>query len=209
MDEARSFLALTGSSVQLHSFEGQFAFDQDEEFAAQVRAIMTESVEPIAPPQTVQTRRFRVGAHLRTRVLRQFVQMGIMGRHLSDIDSHKVVRNFPVSAQHGLVAEFALRNGAMHFTETVDFDVVEEGMRGKKFEAQAKCLVMRAAVDTFGTATACHIIVSGAETAEASRSVDLLSTVGSLYHLSSPADMATYFDAMSRAAGITGQLGAN
>ena len=206
LQEARVVLSATGSSVQMHAFEGEFSFESDDEFASQIRLMMAESVEPISAPQSVQTRRVRVGAHIRTRVRRQFEQMGIMGHGVADIDDHKVVRNYPVSAQHGLVAEFALRNGVMHFTETVDFDVVEEGMRGKKFEAQAKCLVLRAAVDTFGATTACHIVVSGADTAVANRSVDLLSTVGNLYDLNNPADMASYFDAMSRAAGITGQL---
>jgi len=208
---ARALLARPGSALMLHEFEGVFSYTSESAFATQVQAIMAESVLP--PPVVGQNikswPRTTVRQHTRARLRRQFENMGIMGKSADQLAEHKVVRNFPVSARHGLTAEFAVKNGVMHFTETVDFDVAEDSVRGKTFEAQAKCLVLRSATETFGDKTQCHIVVSGGGAQHASRTVDLLSTVGHLYSVESSPEMAAYFDIIARAAGATGQIGAS
>lgn len=198
------------SAVVLHEFEGFFAYDSAAQLDAQLQAVMRESVLPpkdapaqARPAQTVH----KVRPHTRARLRRQFEAMGIMARSAGEIDAHKVVRNYPISAQHGLTAEFALRNAVMHVTETVDFEVADDSVRGKTFEAQAKCLVLRAARDAFGAGTECYIVVSGGGAAHAARSVDLLSTAGRLFAAENHADMAEYLDRIARAARATGQLG--
>lgn len=202
--EARSLLRVNNSSLALHEFEGRFAFHSDAEFSSQLQAVMHESVVP-TPTVVAAMAGARRRVRIRTKLRKQFQSMGILGATTDDIDAHKVVRNFPVSARHGLVAEFALKNSAMHFTETIDFEV-GGGAREKAFEAQAKCLVMRAATEAFGAQTQCHFVVAGALDDKSARSVDLLSTAGNLYSLDNSADMSQYFDAMARAAGTTGQL---
>lgn len=206
---ARALLARPGSAVALHDFEGVFSYSTDAGFAAQMQAIMAESVLPPAvdEPRAMPEPR-AVRQHTRARLRRQFEHMGIMAKSADQIADHKVVRNFPVSTRHGLTAEFALRNTVMHFTETVDFDVAEDSVRGKTFEAQAKCLVLRSATETFGRKTQCHIVVSSASAQHASRTIDLLSTVGHLYSVESGPDMAAYFEIIARAAGATGQIAA-
>lgn len=207
LEEARALLQQHRSSASMHAFEGQFSYDTEQDFQRQVQAIMNESVLPMsAEVQAVADIPRQGRQRLRARLRRQFEHMGILGKGTSDIDSHKVVRNFPISIKHGLVAEFALKNSAMHLTETVDFEVVEEGMREKIFEAQAKCLVMRAAIDNFGKATQCHFVIAGGGGVRVARSVDLLSSAGTLYSLESSVDMENYFDAMARAAYSPRQL---
>ena len=132
--------------------------------------------------------------------------MGILAKEQAEIGSHMVVRNFPVSLRHGLNAEFALRNTVMHITETVDFDVADDSVRGKTFEAQAKCLVMRAARETFGATTECYVVVSGGGATHAARTVDLLSTIGRLFSVEHADDMTEYFDRMAHAAKSHPQL---
>lgn len=208
--DARTKLAGMRSALAIHGFEGLFSYDSDAEFSNQLQAILSESVLPAARPKVSEKVALRViRPRTRARLRRQFENMGIMAKHADEISDHKVVRNYPVSAKHGLVAEFALKNTVMHLTETVDFEVVEDGMRTKVFEAQAKCLVMRSALDTFGKNTKCHFVLSGSGTDRAARSVDLLSTAGTLYAIENSTDMANYFEAMARASNTTGQISAD
>ncbi|WP_294767580.1 hypothetical protein [uncultured Rhodoferax sp.] len=202
--QARNLLANNRSAVRLHEFEGVFAYESDDEFQVQLSAIMAESVLPAEGAKDAPAKIRRVKPRIRTRLRQQFEHMGILGKTSDDINAHKVVPNYPVSVQHGLVAEFAIKNGVMSFTETLDFDVSDDGVRNRIFEAQAKCLVMKTAIETFGSNTGRHIVVAGASSSHAARSVDLLSTVGNLYALENSADMAAYFKAMERSASHIG-----
>lgn len=207
MSVARSLLARIGSTVSLHGFEGTFHYETAEDFDRHLRAIISESVLPLAQESAVRVERRRPArAHTRTRLKHHFEKMGILAKSQDEIAEHKVVRNFPVSLRHGLTAEFALQNSVMHITETVDFNVGNESYRTKTFEAQAKCLVLRTSVEQFGKTTQCHVVMSGAAADHASRTVDLLSTAGELYATESAADMKKYLDLMADAAGATRQL---
>lgn len=207
--EARLLLEQLRSTLGLHPFEGAFAYASPAEFERQVREIALESVLP--PPDVSATpepaaRARPVRPLTRARLRSQFDRMGILGRVADDIADHKVVRNFPVSLEHGLTAEFAVRNGVMHITETVDFEVSDESVRGKTFEAQAKCLVLRESRRAFGDDTQCYIVVSGGAARHAARSVELLSTAGRLVAVESEEDMADYLHLIATAAGATGQI---
>ena len=202
--QARNLLSNNRSAVRLHDFEGVFAYESEEDFQKQLSAIMAESVVPVEVGKEAPTKIRRIRPRIRTRLRQQFDHMGILGKTSDDINAHKVVPNYPVSVQHGLVAEFAIKNGVMSFTETLDFDVSDDGVRNRIFEAQAKCLVMKTAIETFGTDTKRHIVVAGASSSHAARSVDLLSTVGNLYALENSVDMAAYFSAMEKSANHIG-----
>lgn len=200
---ARSRLASLRSALALHEFEGFFSYQAETQFASQVQAILAESVLPgVARPAAPDANAVKVvRPRTRARLRRQFETMGIMAHHADEIAQHKVVHNYPVSARHGLNAEFALQNTVMHITETVDFDVVDDSVRAKTYEAQAKCLVLQASMDAFGSQTRRHIVVSGSGAAHAARTVDLLSTVGELYATESAKDMDNYIAIIAKAAG--------
>lgn len=200
---ARTRLASLRSALALHEFEGLFSYQTEAQFASQVQAILAESVLPgVVRPAAQDTNSVKVvRPRTRARLRRQFETMGIMAHHADEIAQHKVVYNYPVSAKHGLKAEFALQNTVMHITETVDFDVSEESVRAKTYEAQAKCLVLQASVDAFGSQTRRHIVVSGSSATHAARTVDLLSTVGELYATESAKDMDNYIKIIAKAAG--------
>lgn len=199
---ARAMLGTMRSALAIHGFEGVFSYDTPAEFSRQVGAILAESVAVAARDRVhAQGASTVVRQRTRARLRKQFEDMGIFAKHIDEIDQHKVVHNYPVSAKHGLTAEFALKNSVMHITETVDFEVSEDSVRTKTFEAQAKCLVLRAAHDTFGNSTKCHIVVSGSSAKHAARSVDLLSTAGEVYATESAEDMRNYITHIAKAAG--------
>ncbi len=56
-----------------------------------------------------------------TRLREIFKESEILGKEEGDIRRHLVVPNYPIDRGENLYAEFALRNGAYWFTETVDF----------------------------------------------------------------------------------------
>jgi len=197
---AREFLAKTRSAIQLDEFEGSFVFDSEAEFNQHMQAIMEESVLPRGHDSRHELVRKKARPRLRAQLRRQFERMNIFGKTAEAINDHKIVSQYPISAKHGLYAEFALKNSVMNITETIDFDVVDELMRNKTFEAQAKCLVMRAAVESFGDNTKRHIVVSGGGSDRASRSIDLLSTVGEIYALENASDMQAYFNLIEQTA---------
>lgn len=208
LQQARAYLDNMRSLVSIHEFEGAFAFDTEDDFQRHIRLITSESINiadrVISAPPPPAPRRSR--PMVRARLRRQFKEMGILAESGDVNADHKVVPDFPISLKHGLKAEFAIKNTVMHITETVDFDVNEEGFRAKNFEAQAKCLVMRAATDQFGPKTKRYIVIHGGGSDHASRSVDLLSTVGTLFAAESSEDMTNYIELISKAAGVTAQL---
>lgn len=206
LTEARSMLAYLRSTLALHDFEGMFSFSSNEEFSRQIHAITIESIiiPKISEEKFIPQRITK--PQVRAKLRRHFSEMGILAK-TGDINAdHKIVPNYPLSEKHGLKAEFALKNSVWHITETVDFDVAMEGVRHKTFEAQAKCLVLRAAQDILGSKTKRYIVVNGGTAEHASNSIDLLSTVGDLFMTESNEDMTTYLNTMATAAGGVRQL---
>lgn len=201
--DARQMLFKNKSAVSIHDFEGVFVYETDEQFAVQVDAIMSESVLPVLAPAIVLTNTKKEKTRIRAKLRKHFEAAGIFSKETDGINDHKVVANYPVSLAQGLNAEFALKNSVMHLTETLDFGVKDDAMRNKNWEAQAKCLTLRVALETFGKDTQRHIILAGSSTEHAARSVNLLSTAGDLYMLESHDDMSKYFDKIESAAQST------
>ncbi len=205
LEQARTFTTQQRCALSLHSFEGTFTYLNEQDFQTQTNAIMGESVMPIAMPAQSLFKTKTVRPQIRARLKNHFKTMGIYSPHSEDINDHKVVPNYPVVLQYGLFAEFAAKNGVMSFTETIDFNVADDGVRGRIFEAQAKYAVLRAATDTYGSDTKRHIIINGSNATNAARSIDLLSTVGTLHDLSDHTAMASYFASIERSTGLSVQ----
>lgn len=206
LSAARSMLISLRSTLSLHEFEGVFSFSSEMEFSRQIHAIELESVIiPKVEEEKFVTQRI-AKPQVRATLRRHFSEMGILAKAGDTNADHKIVPNYPLSNKHGLKAEFALKNSVWHITETVDFDVAIEGVRHKIFEAQAKCLVLRAAQDILGPKTKRYIVVNGGEAQHATNSIDLLSTAGKVFMTESNEDMTTYLNAMADAAGGVRQL---
>lgn len=207
--DARAMLFKMRSTLQVDAFEGFFSFDSEGDFQRHLNAITSESIT--APQRREmgekQERAKPAKPRVRAKLRRHFSEMGVLAATGDMNADHQVVPNYPIHPKHGLKAEFALKNAVWHITETVDFDISAEGIRNKTYEAQAKCLVMRAAQDVFGPQTKRYIVVHGGAADHASSSVDLLSTVGQLFMTESDEDMTNYLELIAKAAGGTTQIG--
>lgn len=191
--------------VLLDGFIGSFSYASEEEYQRQVSAVLAESVNPPtfarANAAPVTRRRNVVRRKLRD----QFRARGLWSRKDEDIDQHLVVEQFPVSATHGLIADFALRNSVMHITETIDFEI--QSLKGKRLEAQAKALVLTEAVKVFGDATRRYVVAAGSANPDVRQSINLLADHADVYALESDHDMNAYLDRIALAAGGQGALG--
>lgn len=158
--------------------------------------LMRDLVLPPARKRSQATASSRLSTELRT----VFQQARMLGRDQSDIDRHLIVPHFPIDADLGLYAEFALRNGRFHVTETVDFRVKDAA--SKKREAESKTLVLLKALEAIGKDDLLrHVVVSGANTDAARTSIALLTRhADDVFVRESAEDWCRYLDLMHRAA---------
>jgi hypothetical protein len=198
LDVARARLAKYGNDPGLHSFVGQFQAIDDSQYESKVLGLLRRLVLPIEPPRVLESRQ-KPQSRLRTRLRAQFKNQGLFSVNPEDISNHKVVGQYPINVEQGLYAEFALQNGAMHVTETIDFDVQSSSLRAKVMEAQAKTFVLDAAADHFGRDTRRYVVVSGSYRKHAQPSVRLLEDHGVLFAVESEQDMGRYFDLIQAA----------
>jgi hypothetical protein len=203
LQSARKLLTLNRSTIRLHDFEGVFCYENQSSFEDQVAAIMQESVLPVPIKNQPTNRRTSHKSRVRTKLQKQFKSMGILGKSVADITEHKVIPRYPISATHGLTAEFAIKNGVLNITETIEFDgTTDDALRNKTLHAQAKCLLMKTAIEMFGDSTERHVVVSKSNsTAKFDGLIDLLSSVAVIHDIENAADMDIYFESINRSAG--------
>lgn len=197
-DAARSRLARHGNDPGLQAFVGQFLANDEEQYENRISELMKLLVLPPILEKSAPLKKPGI-SRLRTRLRNHFKSQGLLGTDLDDIGNHKVVERFPINVEQGLYAEFALKNGAMNVTETVDFDVKQ--IPRKIQEAQAKSLILSAAKKEFGAGTKRYVIVSGSNLRQAIPSINLLNDQAEdVFEVTSETDMARYSDLIQRAA---------
>jgi hypothetical protein len=168
---------------------------QGRDITATVQELHTELVT--APPRKRQTtqRASRLNAELRA----IFKSAHILGKTPGDISHHLVVPNYPIDTDVGLYAEFALRNGKLRITETVDFRSGEASV--KKREAESKTLLLLQALETVGKDDLHRYVVVSGASAKTTASINLLSRhADNLIVRESTQDWSLYVAEMSKAA---------
>lgn len=186
--------------IIINNFRGVFSYSSDRDYARQIELIMNESVytSPArANASPVSRRRNFVRRNLRN----HFKERLLWSKKESDIDNHKVVEHFSISPEKGLVAEFALRNGVMHITETIDFEM--QSLQGKRLLAQAKTLVLSECKRTFGFDTRRYVVAAGISREDSRQSINLLQDhIDEIFALESSNDMHRYVQLIESAAGL-------
>lgn len=107
-------------------------------YEAELDAIMQALVvPPVAAGLRIREPR------LVTTLKRHFHAARLLGKSSDDIDRHLVVQHYPIEAGSGLYADFALKNGVLRFTETIDFRVNKDTARHAKFgQAAVKAITL-------------------------------------------------------------------
>lgn len=168
---------------------------QNQSDSSIIEELLRELVAPPAKQRTRTTTKSRLHTELRT----MFRQAKILGSSPEDITKHLVVPNYPIDANTGLFAEFALKNGRLHVTETVDFRLSTPST--KRQEAQAKTLLLVEARQRVGRNKLHRYVVVTGASAEVQSSLNLLAKhADDLIVRESQSDWRRYVSLMHKAA---------
>lgn len=169
-------------------------------YDAAVESLMRDLVAPPpVPRETDQPTR------LETTLRNQFRRACILGTEAGDIDRHRVVPRYPIDASANLYADFALRNGKLRITETIDFRVERSRLRTDKHSRAAlKCVTLAKAAERYPDDCVPSVVyIANEDTIDAIQpSLTLLGNYAErIYDAGNHADLETYFTMMQQAAG--------
>jgi Protein of unknown function (DUF3037) len=85
-----------------------------EEYEGRIKEILTSLV--IRPKIEARPKSTRIN----TEISRHLKNFKVLANRDETIDAHRVVRDFYISKEEELIADFALKNGGMHITATLD-----------------------------------------------------------------------------------------
>ena len=118
--------------------EGYVTYSSDDEYEAAIRWALEVGAEPVA----AQSLRERAPiSRLFLEVKGVFHTFGWLAKMGQGIEDHVIVPRFALSADEGLSVDFALKNTAMHYLQTVDFRSTHHATQ-RRIEAQAKALAL-------------------------------------------------------------------
>lgn len=123
---------------------GRFSANGDAEYEQRIRSILAAMVDAEPSNKAVRIKRSK----LVTQVKRLFRQERVLAAKGEQLDSHRIVAGFELD--EGLVADFVLRNGAMHVVETVDVGGDASSGRRTISEIGIAALVLERARMKFG-----------------------------------------------------------
>lgn len=101
-----------------------FGIDELSQYESKVSNIFNKLVKPHIAKKRKYSSRFA------TDIKNIFKQMEILAHDSSEIEDHKVVHNYQIS--NGLSADFLLKNGAYHLTETIDYNLNDLNAKHKE-----------------------------------------------------------------------------
>ncbi|MFZ6873860.1 DUF3037 domain-containing protein [Undibacterium sp. Di27W] len=192
-EQCQQALNRIGRGCFLHNYIGQFSAETDKKYASEVTWLIDDLIMPPSTPTFTEKNKIPQ-SRLKTKLRRKFQEMNWLSKKLADIHNHKIIEKFPIAANQGLYAEFAIKNGAIHVTETIDFDVSESSKKQKEIEAQAKTLILSAARKHLGGDTRTYVVVSGSQRLAAGNSINLLKDHNAeVFSLEQPSEMNIYY----------------
>jgi hypothetical protein len=191
---------LSGMATVTMSDLGYFrclAQDYEEEVSAIERDLVSPPVKP---------RQQSPGSRLVQTMKTQFTQMRLLASQVGEVDQHKVVAHFPVSAEQNLYADFVIRNSVWHVTETLDLRVRPESVRSTKFKQACEKAITLDQADKHLKGGLSPLVVIAADDATlelAQPHINMLSGyTDHIYNYMDRDERAAYFERIEAAAGL-------
>lgn len=182
-------------SLSLSSF-GMFSVSSNETYDDKIKNLMDRLINPHKKKYK------RVKRNIFFDIKEVFKKQGILGQSESDIFNHKVVTNFTISHDEGLVADFLLKNGKYHLTETIDFRA--ENIKKQMGEAAVSAITISKANEVYLNNIDSFVIYAAetiAQEQSARKQLNLLEKhCDNLINSYSKSDMDFYYDRMLNAA---------
>ncbi len=185
------------NQIQLSS-RASFSIQGTHEYEKITNRLYDDLVKPkaVREPSTVRYSR------LHTTLKREFKRLELLATNLNEIDEHKIVSGYPLSNSTGLVADFMLKNGKYHMSETIDFNVVDINSKFK--ETSLKAMTFLEGKKVLGDATACYLVYSASNSKEKEITTHLNMASDysdKLFNFESADDKASYFNILSQLVG--------
>ena len=175
-------------AIRFSDNPGFFVYRDLDDYDKQIFALLNLMVEP---QKNSVIRDRKESSRLYLELKKTFDQFGWLAKNPEEINSHKVVTNYPISLEEHLFAEFAMKNGKLHVVETIDFRAGTSSV--KRLEAQGKALVMDFARDV-SKETVCTAIVAASDYSEIKHSMNVLNKYADrVISFHSTADMNDFF----------------
>lgn len=197
VDDVRLIPRLFKGSMVLSDF-GTFTLSENEGYEEKLNELMNRLVHPHKKPYKRNTKRIFFD------IKDKFNKQGILGKFEEDIYSHKVVANYPISQEEGLVADFLLKNGKYHLTETIDFR--NENPKKRMGDAAISALTINKAQEIYYNNIDSFVIYAAETTAQennAKQQLKLLEKYSDhLINAFSREDMLVYYEKMMNAASL-------
>ncbi|MDE1358784.1 MULTISPECIES: DUF3037 domain-containing protein [Vibrio] len=175
---------------------GYFTVSEMSDYEIKANSLMDKFVNPIKSKRKAGNKR------LVTNIKEEFQKQGILGSSIDDISNHKVVTSYPIAENEGLFAEFLLKNGSYHLTETLDLRT--EQHRAKLGESALKALTIDKAKDVFQGNLKSFVIFAAENASQERNAKHQLNILGehtdNMFNLCSKQDMAAYYEHMISAA---------
>lgn len=108
-----------------------FMAKDERDYQKNLNYLMKTLVEPLKSAKNNQKTYFV------TKLKNEFEKLNLLGNSDEDITKHKVIANFMLDEAANIKAEFMLKNGAYHLTETVDFNT-QQGLSEKRRQTTDK-----------------------------------------------------------------------
>lgn len=163
-DKFSNRVALLHGAVTL-SDPGWFSIESVIGYEDAVHQVLRTLVDRPRPPSRPKSTR------INTEIARQLKRTKVLASSAEGLDTHKVVRYYPISAEEELTADFAAKNGRYYVVATLDLRMPTVGRK----DACEKAIVLDKAKQLFGDETRLIGVYAGVQSARQYRpSIELL-----------------------------------
>lgn len=179
---------------------GEFETDgSPHSYETAVKRLMKTLVQPIP----AEFRAVSPGTRLVTTLKTKFRANRILGSHVNDIAKHLVVPNYPIDEDEGLFADFVVKNGAYHITETADLRAASASNIDRVRIASFAAIKLHRAKETFGKSTKRYVVYASRRGAPAQAENLIGQFADAIFHLDNRREMASYMEQIMDAASST------
>jgi hypothetical protein len=176
---------------------GDFELQSNSDYDRLVDQLMKGLVTPVPPAREVLANNTRLTTSLKAK----FRTQNILGQDIKDIAKHLVVPNYPIDEDEGLYADFVLKNGAYHVTETADLRADSASRQDRFKVASVTAIKLDKAKQSFGKKTKRFVVFASKSAAGIQQQINLMGDYSDyIYNLESKSDMAAYMNHMMAAA---------
>lgn len=128
-----------------------------------------------------------------------FKSMGWLAEGTQGLTSNKIIPRYQLLAEEGLMVDFALRNGSLHYLQTIDY---RHNTQAKRIEANAKLLTLNMGEILNEGPVQKYALIAGVDAQEAAAGIKLAErTADAIYVLESSEDMRTLMTVYGQAMG--------